>query len=185
VGQRVGDVWRLPVPVTAHGREWATVEPDRLVLGVVHNITSNITSATRLLDLLSVFEGDDRVQVVFTCTRSSALDSGVPEFFEARGMLHLPWDEALSGDFDLAIAPSRGGNLHDIPFPLIGTPHGAGYNKTLDRKQKTENRKQKTENRKQKTENRRPSAFRRTGCCTTESSYRPRSCSRTRSSSSG
>ncbi|KPH98443.1 hypothetical protein OK074_6271 [Actinobacteria bacterium OK074] len=125
----MGDVWRLPVPVAPDGADWLTVRPERMVLGVVHNITS----ATRLLDLLTAFEGDDRVQTVFTCTRSSVLDSGVPEFLAARGMPYAPWAVAVAGDFDLAIATNRGGDLHELPFPLIGTPHGAGYNKTLAR----------------------------------------------------
>ncbi|WP_158684979.1 hypothetical protein [Streptomyces sp. LaPpAH-108] len=106
----------------------------RSVLGVVHNITS----ATRLLDLLSVFDGDTRVQVLFTRTGSSALDEGTDAFLAARGMLQLPWDEAISQPFDLAIATNRGGNLHDIPFPLVGAPHGAGYNKRLSRQKMNE-----------------------------------------------
>ncbi|WP_159053075.1 hypothetical protein [Streptomyces regalis] len=93
----------------------------------------NITSATRLLDLLSVFEGDRRVQTVFTCTESSALDEGTLEFFDSRGMLHIPWEEATVHKFDMAIATSRGGELHNLRTPLIGAPHGAGYNKLLKR----------------------------------------------------
>ncbi|MFF4520487.1 hypothetical protein [Streptomyces bluensis] len=93
----------------------------------------NITSATRLLDLLTVFEGDRRVQTVFTCTESSALDEGTLEFFTSRGMLHIPWEEATVRKFDMAIATSRGGDLHNLRTPLIGAPHGAGYNKLLKR----------------------------------------------------
>ncbi|WP_330460600.1 hypothetical protein OIB37_29195 [Streptomyces sp. NBC_00820] len=93
----------------------------------------NITSATRLLDLLTVFEGDRRVQTVFTCTESSALDEGIFEFFTSRGMLHIPWEEATAQKFDLAIATSRGGDLQNLRTPLIGAPHGAGYNKLLKR----------------------------------------------------
>lgn len=51
---------RLPLPVRPDRDRWGTIHTRRSVLGVVHNITS----ATRLLDLLTVFEGDDRVQVV-------------------------------------------------------------------------------------------------------------------------
>ncbi|MGW0767291.1 hypothetical protein [Streptomyces sp. NPDC002676] len=111
----------------AQGRVWDTVVAERRVLGVVHNITS----ATRLLDLLALFEGDSRVDVVFSCTQSSALDAGVWEFLESRGMKHVPWSEAVTQDFDLAIATNRGGSLHKLRFPLIGTPHGAGYNKKI------------------------------------------------------
>ncbi|MDI3405315.1 hypothetical protein [Streptomyces cavernicola] len=138
----------LPLPISADRGRWSTVLAERTVLGVVHNITS----ATRLLDLLAAFEGDARVQVVFSCTGSSALDSGVTEFFTAHGMAYVPWEEARdSEDFDLAIATSRGGDLHLLRTPLIGTPHGAGYNKKLAR-----NRKPETGNRKPETGNRKP-----------------------------
>ncbi|MEV2213423.1 hypothetical protein AB0H86_18555 [Streptomyces sp. NPDC050997] len=93
----------------------------------------NITSATRLLDLLTVFEGDRRIQTVFTCTESSTLDEGTLEFFTSRGILHIPWKEATVQKFDMAIATSRGGDLHNLRIPLIGAPHGAGYSKLLKR----------------------------------------------------
>jgi hypothetical protein len=47
-------------------------------------------------------------------------------------MLHIPWEEAKERTFDIAIATSRGGDLHNLRTPLIGTPHGAGYNKHLE-----------------------------------------------------
>ncbi|MFF9527264.1 hypothetical protein ACF1DV_35635 [Streptomyces achromogenes] len=120
---------RLPLPLRKDGPRWSTVVAERSVLGVVHNITS----ATRLLDLLAVFEGDERIQVFFTRTGSSELDGGTEEFLTSRGMARISWQDALSQPFDLAVATSRGGELHHIPFPLIGAPHGAGYNKVLSR----------------------------------------------------
>ncbi|MEU5084897.1 MULTISPECIES: hypothetical protein [Streptomyces] len=124
---------RLPLPLRKDGPRWSTVVAERSVLGVVHNITS----ATRLLDLLAVFEGDERVQVFFTRTGSSELDGGTEEFLTSRGMARISWQEALSQPFDLAVATSRGGELHRIPFPLVGAPHGAGYNKVLSRERKS------------------------------------------------
>ncbi|MDX2656987.1 hypothetical protein PV360_11180, partial [Streptomyces scabiei] len=118
---------RLPLPLRPDGRLWMTVSPQRRVLGVVHNITS----ATRLLDLLAIFDGDERIQVVFSCTDSSALDGGVSDFLLRRGMLTIPWQVAVAENFDLALATNRGGDLHKLRFPLIGAPHGAGYNKYL------------------------------------------------------
>ncbi|QFR02119.1 hypothetical protein F9278_44905 [Streptomyces phaeolivaceus] len=123
------DVGKLPLPLAENSERWVSVAAERTVLGVVHNITS----ATRLLDLLTVFEGDRRLQTVFTCTESSTLDEGTFEFFTSRGMLHIPWEEAISHKFDLAIATSRGGDLHNLQTPLIGAPHGAGYSKILVR----------------------------------------------------
>ncbi|MEU3525836.1 hypothetical protein AB0E62_18540 [Streptomyces sp. NPDC038707] len=128
---------RLPLPLREDGRRWSTVAAERSVLGVVHNITS----ATRLLDLLAVFEGDERIQVFFTRTGSSELDGGTEEFLASRGMARISWQEALSQPFDLAVATSRGGELHRLPFPLIGAPHGAGYNKVLSREPQAGGRK--------------------------------------------
>jgi hypothetical protein len=118
---------QLPALLRSEGQKWVTVPGQRTVLGVVHNITS----ATRLLDLLTVFAGDRRIQTVFTCTGSSALDAGTLEFFNAQGMLNIPWETAKEELFDLAIATNRGGDLHNLRTPIIGTPHGAGYNKQL------------------------------------------------------
>ncbi|MEU9122913.1 hypothetical protein AB0C96_24135 [Streptomyces sp. NPDC048506] len=108
---------------------WRTVGYRRTVLGVIHNVTS----ATRLLDLLSVFDGDPRVQVFFTSTGSSPFAEGIEEFAAARGFRLMPWHEARGTTFDLAISTSRGGDLQELSAPLIGAPHGAGYNKKLSR----------------------------------------------------
>ncbi|MFQ6198390.1 hypothetical protein [Streptomyces sp. NPDC000405] len=108
---------------------WATAAPERTVLGVIHNVTS----ATRLLDLLAPFEGDSRVHVVFTCTGSSAFENGTREFIAARQLPWISWEEAKREKFDLAVSSSRGGELHKLNAPLVGAPHGAGYNKHLRR----------------------------------------------------
>ncbi|MFJ2580133.1 hypothetical protein ACIO3N_25440, partial [Kitasatospora aureofaciens] len=120
---------RIHPAVAPDRTRWSTVTPERRVLGVVHNITS----ATRLLDLLAVFGPDHRVEVVFSCTGSSALDAGTSEFLRAHGMTEIPWDDAKEFPFDLAIATNRGGDLQNLRAPLIGAPHGAGYNKILRR----------------------------------------------------
>ncbi|MGW7101352.1 hypothetical protein [Streptomyces sp. NPDC054838] len=110
-------------------RRWLTVAAERTVLGVVHNVTAG----TRLLDLLTVFAGDPRIRTVFTCPGSSAFEDGMAEFISDRGLFLIPWEQALAERFDLAVSASRGGNLADISAPLIGTPHGAGYNKKLSK----------------------------------------------------
>ncbi|MFI9238416.1 hypothetical protein [Streptomyces sp. NPDC053079] len=110
--------------------QWATTSPSHTVLGVIHNVTS----ATRLLDLLSPFEGDSRINIVFACTGSSAFDAGIREFAAARQLPCISWEEAKRQKFDLAVSSSRGGELQEINAPLVGAPHGAGYNKYLHRK---------------------------------------------------
>ncbi len=118
---------RVPLPLADDHESWRTVRAERTVLAVAHNVTS----ATRLLDLLALFDGDRRVETVFTCPGSSALDGGTLELLQHRGALLVGWEEAKRRKFDLAIATSRGGDLYHLHAPLIGTPHGAGYNKLL------------------------------------------------------
>ncbi len=121
------------VPVGPDADRWVTREKHRLVLGVVHNVTS----ATRLLDVLSVLESDPRIQVVFTWTRSSPFSHGVRETLADLGVIVLPWKEAVSTRFDLAVAASYGGNLHHIRAPLMIFSHGVGYNKLEPGNQET------------------------------------------------
>jgi hypothetical protein len=97
------------------------------VLLVVHNVTS----ATRLLDVLPLFRDDLRVQLLATCTGSSPFQAGVSELLTRVGVPVLPWDQALNTPVDLALAASFGGEMQDIQGELIIMSHGVGYNKTL------------------------------------------------------
>jgi hypothetical protein len=99
----------------------------RRVLFVVHNVTS----ATRLLDVLPLFHSDVRVQMFATCTGSSPFLAGVPELLAQAGLPVLPWDQAKDTEFDLAVAASYGGELGSIHGKLVILPHGVGYNKRL------------------------------------------------------
>jgi hypothetical protein len=128
----------IPVPP-----RWRTVSTERTLLAVVHNVTA----ATRLLDVLTLFAGDPRIQTVFTCPGSSAFTRGTEEFLAARGIPLLPWPEAIRTEFDWALAASYGGDLHELRAPLTVVPHGMGYNKFLE----TGNRKPETGNRKPET----------------------------------
>jgi hypothetical protein len=127
----LGKPWddSVALPTGASAERWLTIRPERTVLGVIHNVTS----ATRLLDLLELFDGDTRVQTVFTCPGSSPFEDGIAEFIREHGLAYLPWGRAVETKFDLAITTSRGGDLHRIQAPIIGTPHGMGYNKILSR----------------------------------------------------
>jgi hypothetical protein len=128
----------IKVPVGPEAAHWATRRQRRDVLAVVHNVTS----LTRLLDVVSLFESDFRVQVVFTWTRSSPFAHDVEGFLAEIGAIVAPWEQALAMEFDLAITTSYGGELADIKAPLIALSHGMGYNKYL----KTKNQKPKTRN---------------------------------------
>ncbi|WP_433272004.1 hypothetical protein ACQPZF_14880 [Actinosynnema sp. CS-041913] len=122
------------VPARPGETPWATRRVERTVLGVVHNVTS----ATRLFDVLTPLARDPRVQVVFSCTESSAFTPGTAEFLTAQGVLAIPWEQAVSAGFDLAVATSHGGTLDRLAAPLIVLPHGMGYNKYSPGNRKSE-----------------------------------------------
>lgn len=117
----------LRVPVGADSGRWLTRTGCRRVLLVVHNVTS----ATRLLDVLPLFHSDVRVQLFATCTGSSPFLAGVPELLAGVGVPVVPWEQAKGEEFDLAVSASYGGELGDIQAKLVVLSHGVGYNKRL------------------------------------------------------
>ncbi|MFJ9905834.1 hypothetical protein ACIRVK_23565 [Streptomyces sp. NPDC101152] len=117
----------LRVPVGEDAERWVTRVGCRRVLLIVHNVTS----ATRLLDVLPLFNSDVRVQMFATCTGSSPFLAGVPELLARAGLPVLPWDQAQDTAFDLAVAASYGGELASIRGKLAILSHGTGYNKRL------------------------------------------------------
>ncbi|OCC13558.1 hypothetical protein [Streptomyces sp. PTY087I2] len=120
------DRW-IRVPVGDDAARWATRVRCRRVLLVVHNVTS----ATRLLDVLPLFDDDLGVQLLATCTGSSAFRSGVDELLAELGVPVLPWEQALETPVDLAISASFGGELAALKGKLIVLSHGIGYTKRL------------------------------------------------------
>ncbi|MDL4818627.1 hypothetical protein [Actinomadura opuntiae] len=98
------------------------------MLAIVHNVTS----LTRLLDVVSLLHGDLRLQVLFTWTRSSPFVHDVEQFLADIGAIVVPWEQACTIDADLAIAASYGGELGELKAPLVVVSHGMGYNKYLE-----------------------------------------------------
>ncbi|MEU7464371.1 MULTISPECIES: hypothetical protein [Streptomyces] len=123
----MGGAARLRVPVGADAERWVTRAGCRRVLLVVHNVTS----ATRLLDVLPLFGGDVRLQLFATCTGSSPFLAGVVELLTGTGLPVLPWEQAKETTFDLAVSASYGGELNQIQGELVVLSHGMGYNKRL------------------------------------------------------
>ncbi len=115
------------MPVGTDAERWATRAGCRRVLLVVHNVTS----ATRLLDILPLFDGDVRLQLFVTCTGSSPFLAGIPELFAQMGLPVLSWEQAKETSFDLAVSASYGGELGAIRGDLAVLSHGVGYNKKL------------------------------------------------------
>ncbi len=99
------------VPVGPDADRWVTREKHRLVLGVVHNVTS----ATRLLDVLSIRSpirgsrwsspGPDHRLFLMESVRRSPIWA----------VIVLPWKQAVSTRFDLAVAAIIIGELSAFP----------------------------------------------------------------------
>lgn len=117
----------IRVPVGDDAERWATRGHSRKVLFVVHNVTS----ATRLLDVLPLFHDDFRVQLLVTCTGSSAFRAGVAELLAETGVPVVPWDQAVHTPVDLAVSASFGGQLRAFSGVLAVLSHGVGYTKRL------------------------------------------------------
>ncbi|MFB7595723.1 hypothetical protein [Streptomyces sp. NPDC056160] len=147
----MGGTARLRVPVGEDAERWITRAGCRRILFIVHNVTS----ATRLLDTLPLFDGDLRVQLFATCTGSSPFLAGVPELLARAGLPVLPWEQAKETEFDLAVSASYGGELAAFQGKLAVLSHGVGYNKKLA-SPSTEHRAPSTEHRAPSTEHRAP-----------------------------
>ncbi|WP_425577502.1 hypothetical protein, partial [Nocardia callitridis] len=91
-------------------------------------VAHHVTSLVRLLDMLTVFDSDHRVQVVFSCNGSDAFTNGLDEYLNSLGTVVIPWSQAIDTEFDLVLAANHGG-LAEITGPLVILPHGAGYTK--------------------------------------------------------
>ncbi|WP_153029552.1 hypothetical protein [Amycolatopsis sp. YIM 10] len=131
-------------------------------------IVHNVTTLTRLLEVLPVFDSDRRVQLVASWSGSDPFQDGLTEMMRSLRIVTIPWDQAKQTRFDLAISASHHGGLTDITAPLVILSHGLGYNKyspgnrkpeTGNRKPETGNRKPETGNRKPETGNRKPETF--------------------------
>jgi hypothetical protein len=177
-------VWSVAVPprspIGPDAEPWLTRSGLRDVLAVIHNVTS----ATRLLDVLSLLHADPRLQFHFTWTESSVFVDGIAELLTELGAAELPWDAAINRSFDLAIAANYGGDLHRLQAPLLTVSHGMGYNKHFNRKAETGRPKPEGRNRKAETGKSR-SGLLPGGSYTMGGSYRRRSCCPTRNSSTG
>jgi glucosyl-3-phosphoglycerate synthase len=176
---------RLRVGLGPETSRWTTRGGTSKILFVVHNVTS----ATRLLDVMPLFDGDLRVSRFVTCTGSSPFQAGVRELFTELGLPVVPWAQAKAEKFDLTVSASYGGELHKLNSILAVLSHGMGYNKILSREPGAGSREPGAGSREPGAGSREPgagsrcSACRRSGCCTREGRLRTTPYSPTRSSS--
>ncbi|MFF4532471.1 translation initiation factor 2 [Streptomyces sp. NPDC001407] len=85
----------------------------------------------RLLDVLPVFEGDDRITVRFTLVPGSEFDVDALAALERRGARTVAWEQACAREHDLILTASPKGALRVLSGPRVVMPHGAGFNKAL------------------------------------------------------
>ncbi|MEV0844385.1 hypothetical protein AB0J21_00625 [Streptomyces sp. NPDC049954] len=106
---------------------WLTVQDCKRVLVVVHTVTY----AQRLRAYVSLLEADLRVQVIFTVA-PHAFGTGVVEYLHDLGITTVPWSEAVSTEFDLALAAGSRG-MHEVRAPVVRVSHGASHIKQVPR----------------------------------------------------
>ncbi|MFD8500670.1 hypothetical protein [Amycolatopsis sp. NPDC059657] len=114
---------RALVGPAAH--RWTTLKFTRVVLVAVHNVTT----LTRLLDVIPAFENDERVQLFFTHLPGDPFPHGLTDILGDSGAMVIPWKQAERKRFDLAISASHHGMLGKIRAPLVLLSHGIGYTK--------------------------------------------------------
>jgi len=122
-----GMEWRQ-VPVGLGAARWITRTGCKTVLVVIHTVTMG----QRLMDLLPLFETDQRVQVVFTAA-PHAFGNGVARLLRRLDGVVIPWEQATRTTFDLALAAGYSAT-DELHAPLIVVPHGAGHNKLVVRR---------------------------------------------------
>ncbi|MEU9089654.1 hypothetical protein [Streptomyces sp. NPDC048428] len=91
----------------------------------------NVTAATRLLDVLPLFDDDLRIQLLATCPGSSAFSAGTAELLAGTGVPVLAWEQATETPVDLVLSASFGGQLQLLRGKLAILSHGVGYTKRL------------------------------------------------------
>ncbi|TCO61936.1 hypothetical protein [Actinocrispum wychmicini] len=126
----------MRVPVGIHADRWSTIAAARNILFVTHTMAS----ANRLMDLLDIFDSDHRVQIVHTCPDTAGIPAGVTEYFTDRGLVAIPWSQAVQTPWDLVITANTSGGLHDLHGPIIIISHGIGYTKNINRESGIGNR---------------------------------------------
>jgi hypothetical protein len=99
------------------------VPTSRTVLVIVRSPAA----LNRLLDVIPVFEGDTRIELIFAVDGGSRFSDGLATRLAAAGARLVDWRQALSRSWDLALAASDNGDLHRVTAPLVLLPHGAGY----------------------------------------------------------
>ncbi|MER6563386.1 translation initiation factor 2 [Streptomyces sp. NPDC001027] len=85
----------------------------------------------RLLDVLPVFAGDDRVSRSYALVPGSDFGIDALSSVERAGARTVSWDEASRRSYDLVLAASPKGDIGLLRGPRVLLPHGAGFGKSV------------------------------------------------------
>ncbi|WP_432012728.1 translation initiation factor 2, partial [Streptomyces cucumeris] len=85
----------------------------------------------RLLDVLPVFEGDERISTRITLVPGSAFDLDALALLDRAGARTISWEEACHTRHDLILCSSPKGAQYALTGPQVVLPHGAGFNKSV------------------------------------------------------
>ncbi|MFD0555926.1 hypothetical protein FB566_1143 [Stackebrandtia endophytica] len=104
-----------------------TLGSQRSVLAVARNGAS----AFRLLEVVKLFDDDDRLNLRMTVGPDSGYGYGygVEQLLTSQRVRLLPWDSATAMPFDLVISGSANTCLSEVDGPVVLFPHGAGHHK--------------------------------------------------------
>jgi hypothetical protein len=84
-----------------------------------------MTSGTRLMDVVPLFEADHRIQVVFTVPHAGELWQGTEEFVQRCAGAIVPWAQAIRHRWDLVVTASHR-HIEQVHGRILVMPHGAG-----------------------------------------------------------
>ncbi|MEU9047315.1 MULTISPECIES: hypothetical protein [unclassified Kitasatospora] len=95
-------------------------------------VARTLTSATRVLDVLTLLNPDG-IARYFTVNPGSAFaDRALDEYLHGLpGFTVLDWEDAVRHRFDLAVACAVHSSMHRLDARLVVLPHGAGYNRLV------------------------------------------------------
>ncbi|MFD6096437.1 hypothetical protein ACFVWN_10540 [Nocardiopsis flavescens] len=105
-----------------------TVRTQRTVLAVVHSQQT----ADRLCEFVGHLEGDTRVQVVWALAPGALHAAGGAAYLRTLDAAVLPWEDATSFTYDLALAAGHG-RLDEVRAPVLVVPHGTGFSRETAR----------------------------------------------------
>jgi hypothetical protein len=94
-------------------------------------VVRTATTAAWLLDVVPEVLDDVRVQLLFTIAHGSAYEDGAIDTLNEADVRVVPWEQATSSRFDLAICASHSGALDELDGPLLVLPHGPGYTRLV------------------------------------------------------